>query len=132
MTKAERAEMYDDYLREEGYLPQIDDDGDVVFKMEGRTLLILIDPKDDEFLQVCLPNFWPIESEEERERAMGAANQTTAQTKVAKVFPVADNMWATVELFCAPPEIFKAIFRRSLSALVAATETFRDQMNVQA
>lgn len=129
MTKAERAKMYEDFLREEGYLPQIDNDGDVVFKMEGRTFLILIDPKDDEFLQVCLPNFWPIESEDERERAQVAANYATEQTKVAKVFPVADNMWATAELFCSPPEMFKPVFRRFLSAITTAVETFRDRMN---
>ncbi len=129
MTKQERAEMYRKYLTEEGYAPKIDDDGDVTFKYEGRYYFIAVDQNDEEFFQLVFPNFWPIESDAERDKVAKVALQATAKTKVAKVFPVHDNTWALIEMFCSPPEVFKAVFRRSLSALQASVEHFRQGMH---
>ena len=128
MTKQERAEMYRGFLAEEGYVPKIDGDGDVTFKYEGGGYFIGVDEKDEEFFRLVFPSFWSIESEVEREKVAKAALQATAETKVAKVFPVRDNTWASIEMFCSPPEAFKAVFRRSLSALQASVESFREGM----
>lgn len=102
MTKQERSEMYRKYLTEEGYAPKIDDDGDVRFKYEGRYYFIAVDENDEEFFQLVFPNFWTIESDAERDKVAKAAIQATAKTKVAKVFPVNDNTWALIEMFCSP------------------------------
>ncbi len=128
MSKLERAEMYCEFLRNEGYRPEIDDDGDVVFREGGRVYLILIDENDDEFFRVVFPNFWSIESEEERERVERAALYATAMTKVAKVFPVRNNVWATIEMFVSPIEGFKAVFERSIRALHVAVQSFVGKM----
>lgn len=128
MTKQERTDMYVQYLTEEGYAPKVDNDGDVFFKFEGRGYVILIGEKDEEFFSLAFPNFWSLESDAERAKAVDAALHATKQTKVAKVFPVKDDTWATVELFCCPPDAFKSVFRRSLSALRAAVENFRTKM----
>lgn len=129
MTKQERAEMYRSYLVDEGYAPKIDDDGDVAFKFEGRSYYIAVSADDEHYFRLVFPAFWQVESEEERERMKTAALHATAETKVAKVFLVRDNTWASVEMFCAPPEVFKPVFQRSLRALSAAAETFRTKMN---
>ena len=131
MTKQERAEMYRQYLAEEGYSPKIDDDGDVFFKFEGRGHVILVSEKDEEFFSLARPNFWSIESDAERAKVVDAALYATKETKVAKVFPVRDNTWATIEMFFCPPESFKGVFRRSLLALQAAIENFRKKMQEQ-
>ncbi|MDY0019503.1 MAG: hypothetical protein RBT47_05815 [Anaerolineae bacterium] len=128
MDKKQKSQMYEEFLRGEGYLPQIDADGDVVFKAEGKVYLIIIDERDEEFFRIAFPNFWPIESPEERAKVTQAALDATASTKVAKVFPVQDNVWATIELFCLPPENFKLVFRRSFSALQSAVTTFVGKM----
>jgi hypothetical protein len=131
MTKQERAELYRQYLVDEGYSPKVDDDGDVFFKFEGRCFVILVAEKDEEFFSLAYPNFWSIESDPERAKVVDAALYATKETKVAKVFPVRDNTWATIEMFCCPPEAFKTVFRRSLSALRAAVENFRKKMHEQ-
>jgi hypothetical protein len=128
MTKQERAEMYREYLTEEGYAPKIDDDGDVVFKFEGRGYFLAVDEEDEAFFRLVFPNFWSIESDYEREKVASAALRATAMTKVAKVFPVRDDTWASIEMFCSPPEVFKTVFRRSLTALQAGVENFREAM----
>ncbi|MDZ4201879.1 MAG: hypothetical protein U1C96_07005 [Gallionella sp.] len=128
MTKQEKAEMYRSYLAEEGFTPKLDDDGDISFKFEGKNYLIIIDEGDSEFFRLVYPWFWPIESEDEREKAAQAALYASTQTKVAKVYPVRDDTWAAVEIFCSPPEAFQAVFKRSLGALQAAVHNFRERM----
>jgi len=128
MTRSERAQAYMNILTEEGYRPSLDEDGDVVFKKEGRSYLILIDENDPRFFRLVFPNFWPIESELERARVVQAASATTGKIKVAKVFVVRDDVWATVELFVETPDSAKAVFERSMSVLTEAVDTFAEQM----
>ena len=129
MTKPEQAEMYKNYLAEEGYLPKIDSDGDVAFKCEGRTYVIIIDPDDDTFFHLSLPCFWSIASESERARVEQAALYATSRTKVAKVYQVKDNTVAAVEMFCSPPETFKTVFPKALRALQSCVLSFRSKMS---
>ena len=128
MTKQERAEMYRSYLAGEGYSPEIDDDGDILFKYEGHSFFIEVAEKDEEYFRVVFPNFWSIESEAERQKVSQASLHATHVTKVAKVFPVQDNTWAAIEMFCSPPEVFKASFRRCLIALQVSTKNFKEKM----
>ncbi len=129
MSKKERAEIFSDFLRAEGYMPQLDQDGDIIFKVEGRTYLIILDDEDEEFFRLVFPNFWSIDSPSERAQVEKAALQATAKTKVAKIFPTSnDNVWGTIELFSSKPEHIKPVFRRSLGALRSAVNTFVTQM----
>lgn len=126
MDRQERAQLYMDYLTAEGYRPSIDKDGDVVFKSEGRTYYIEVDEKDTEYFRLVFPNFWEIESEEELARVLYAANHATMATKVAKVYVRADgkDTIAAIEMFVSPPENFKPIFHRAMSALRASVNDF--------
>ncbi|MBN2199503.1 MAG: hypothetical protein JW747_06585 [Candidatus Aminicenantes bacterium] len=126
--KAELQKMYMDYLTEEGYKPEIDEDGDVRFKREGRNYFIQVDDKDLEFFRLVFPNFWPIESEEERTQVLAAADVSNAKSKVAKVYTVRDNIWASIEIFVAKPEHFKDVFKRSISALENGVANFVNKM----
>ena len=128
MTKEERTKMYNDYLQGEGFSPSVDSDGDVMFKQEGRSYLIQIDANDEDFFRIIFPNFWKIENDAERVKVEQAAMIATSNTKVAKVFPVRDNVWAAVELFCSPADSFKPVFVRSMSALQSAVDKFAETM----
>lgn len=128
VSKADRIQIVQDFLRNEGYAPQIDSDGDVVFKYEGRTYIVILDEGDTEFFRLVFPNFWPIEGLDERARVQQAALNATAGTKVAKVFLVRDNVWATTEMFVTNPEDALAVFKRIMSALQTAVQTFANEM----
>jgi len=129
MSKADHISMLGDYLRGEGYVPQIDEDGDLKFKYEGRSFWILLSEKDETFFQLVFPNFWEIESPEERIRVERAALLASADTKVAKVYPVKENVWASIEMFVSPMDAVRPVFNRSLRALQAAVEAFKVEMN---
>jgi len=129
VSKADNLQMYTDFLRAEGYVPQIDQDGDIVFKVEGGMYLILLDEKDDQFFRLIYPNFWSIESPNERIKVEKAALVATGNTKVAKVFPVGNNVWGAIEMFAASPEAIKPVFARALSALRTAVNSFKEEMH---
>lgn len=122
------AELYQNFLRAEGYMPEVDGDGDVVFKKEGTTFFIDITENDAEYFRIVCPNFWPIESDEERLRVLDACTKATARGKVAKIFIVRENVWASVEQFLSEPEQFKSIFERSMSALQNGIGLFVEEM----
>jgi hypothetical protein len=128
MTKAERAEMNCQYLREETYIPRIDSEGDVVFTGEGKTYTILIDPEDEAFFSITLFDIWSINNDAERVRVEQAALHATATTKVTKIWPTKDNTIACVELFCVPPESFKSVFEHAMRALQRGLTRFRNAM----
>jgi len=131
MDKEAKIAMYLEYLRDEGFRPTTDDDGDVKFKMEGGTYYISADMDDDPFFRIIYPNFWDIESSEELERAYRAANYASMETKVAKVYVRRDetDVHATIEIFVSPSENFRNVFMRAMSALQTAKNTFRERMH---
>ena len=54
MTKKDIAERYRQHLATQGYAPWIDEDGDVVFRCEGRTYCIIIDEDEPTFFRLIL------------------------------------------------------------------------------
>lgn len=127
-TKQESTQLMLDWLGNEGYRPSLDRDGDLVFKREGKSYLILFEEGDPMFMRLIFPNFWSIDSEAERAPIAQACTLASANTKVAKVFPVGDNVWASIELFCTSVGQFQGVFERSLSALGSAVERFVREM----
>ena len=117
VNKTAMQKMYTEYLKSEGYPVELDDDGDVLFKFEGNTYFIQIDPEDTDFFRIVLPNFWPVKDDSERQKVLEAVNYANAESKTSKLFIVRDNVWASIELFVTAPEDFKTIFKRSMSAL---------------
>ena len=124
MTRQERLDLYREFLDQEGFRPTIDEDGDLMFKVEGKTYFVFVDGTDTQFFRLVFPSFWSIENEEERAKAYVAAHDATAQTKVAKVFVVKNDTWASLELFCDPPETVRTVLTRGLSAVQSAVDTF--------
>jgi hypothetical protein len=115
-------------LKEEGFLPRIDEDGDLVFKSEGKTMFIPADSNDEEFLRISLPNFWSIDSDEERDAAAMVCCKVNKTVKVAKVCIVEDNVWASVELFASPIQSVHDVFLRCITVLNLAVAEFRREM----
>lgn len=124
-----KSDLYMDYLRQEGYVPKLDGDGDVQFKYEGMTCCLFSDEDDREYFRVVLPNFWPIESQDERVQAIAAAGVVTAGIKVGKVIIVKDNVWSSVEMLIDPIERFRDVFPRAMRILVMCVQRFRNEMN---
>ena len=127
-SREELQKFYIDTLEGMGYRPELDDDGDVRFRHEGHSYFVEVRDDDPMFFRVVLPNFWDIESPEERVRVVEAANSATGETKIAKVFIVRESTWCAVELFLPEQESFVPILQRCLLAIRGAVMSFTERM----
>jgi hypothetical protein len=119
------------YLKQQGYVPEVDEDGDIKFKYEGKTYYIIVDEDDPEFFQIVYPYFWEMESSAELQKAKSVISSVNRTTKVAKIYLTRDEDDASIsgEVFLKKPEDFKEIFSRLLSAMNLIREEFREEMN---
>ncbi len=122
-----------DYLEAEGYRPKYDEDGDLMFKAEGKTLFIDSTPNDEPFIRIMLPNIWEIESEAERLQAYRCASEVTMGIKSAKAYVnVHNNVHVTFESFYPNADAFCEVFHRCLSVTLGACNDFREAMRKEA
>jgi hypothetical protein len=130
MSKENLQQMYLTYLRGEGYSPEIDSDGDILFKVEGRTLFIIVYNEDLEYFKILYPYFWEIESEPEREKVAEAASYATRTTKVVRVYMESDDDTSIDAcILVEKPENFKIHFKRMIDAIFLARRKFIEKMN---
>jgi len=131
MSKQDLQNMYLSYLKDQGYQASIDPDGDVEFKSEGRTFYIIVDAKDLKSFRILYPNFWEIESDDEKAQVIKVANYINRTTKVAKVYLNSreDDVSMDANIFIDKPEDFKTFFPRMLDLLLEERREFREKMN---
>lgn len=105
-------------LREEGYCPSIDDDGDVKVKVQGLTMYIRTSDNDEEFLKVWLPNIWSIENDNERAKLHWVANKLNREYKCGKVYLTDEDTHIVCEIFISDTDNkLKSIVVRCLMIL---------------
>ena len=113
-----------EFLRDEGFRPEVERDDVMQFRLEGGTYVVTFDREDLPYVRLIYPNFWRIGEELEREHAVSAADAANRRIKVAKVFTSNDNVSASIELFLPDAGQFPKIFERALSALRAIVAEF--------
>ena len=126
MTKSERLRIYKTSLKEEGFEPKVDREGNLVFKFEGLPYVIEIEDQDEEFLRLAFKNFWMFDKASGHLGALIGALHATAETKVAKVCVRDGEVIASIELFLGSPEHLRPILLRSLNALKSAVNRFME------
>jgi hypothetical protein len=128
MTRSQLQQMYVTYLTEEGYQPEVDSDGDVTFKAEGRFFYISVDENDLEVFTIVYPYFWEIESESERNEALLAASNANRTTKIAKIYLTDDDTSIRGQTYLTKPDDFALFFRRMIDAMMMVRRKFVDEM----
>jgi hypothetical protein len=127
--KHERAEAFSAYLAGEGYQSQADGRGDLWFLSGGLKHCLVLDPDDEAYVRLLVPNIWRAKDDAERREAYEAANEATARTKVAKVWVADDGLVSvSLEMFVRSAADATATFRRSLDALSTAVTLFTEKM----
>lgn len=115
-------------LERQGFQPNIDKDGDMLFKFEGGDYYITIDKRDTNFIAIICPFFQKIR-EEERIKAISCAQEVTQKIKVAKVFVAKDLLFGTVEMFLLNEDFFSGnVWIRCLRAIQASKTLFSSLM----
>ena len=119
---------YLDFLASEGYRPEVDEDGDVRFRHEGRNLFLVPYPQDPCYFCVTLPGVVECEGPEEEARALEVANAVNRLMKSVKCVLVDGVVWISVEQFLERPESYRAVFARCVDVVGAAAWQVRERM----
>lgn len=123
MTKLER---YQSILADEGFRPEINTYGNIVFKFEGHRFVIVPYEDDDEYVCLMYPSLWNVRGDMERRRAVNCANTTTREKKVVKVFLEENERYvsATIEMYLVELDNLRPVLMRCLHTLLAAGRDF--------
>ncbi|MFC4427157.1 hypothetical protein [Deinococcus navajonensis] len=119
-----------DFLAEEGFRPALDDEGDVIFKYEGHTYLLLT-ASDEPTVLTLLPFFWPLDDAAERARAMAAAMYAHRHVRIGRVTVLEENVSASVNAYLPDESSFRAVLLSSLEGLKYLSIEFRKHMHAQ-
>ena len=129
-TREDLQSIYMEHLRQEGYLPLVDVDGDIQFKVSGDNFFIIVDENDLQFFQIYTGFSLGIVS---RDDALDAANSANRLSKTAKVSISSDDslriiVSITAELLLDDPMDFIPVFTRALSLIRNAENNFIRQL----
>ena len=121
-----RQSTYMAHLREEGYAPSIDNDGDIAFKREGYTYYVIIGKDDPTLLYVLLPNIKALNTDADRARAADAISRANMETKVAKAYLASQSRRVNIaaEMYLENPDHFAVLFKRLIGSIDTAREDF--------
>ena len=123
--KTSTTEMVLDFLRKEGFCPDVQDNGDVVFKYQMSLFLYVNNSEDEEFFQLVMPAICDV-TEDNREIMLEAVNKLNFNMKVVKATIYNDEVWLFFEnILDNSPEVGD-IIRRALSTLQGARHKFHE------
>ena len=121
-----------DVLKEEGYSPKIDEDGDVTFKCEGSTLLLDIHEDDPDYM--CLVHLCECkcENETERQKLFNTTAEINEEFKIIKISVEgelgSELVVFKVEALVDSREQFKLHLERWIELLMSVPREFYEKL----
>jgi hypothetical protein len=112
------------FLRDNGYEPVLDENGDVRFEAGGLKHVLSVCGNDAEFLLIVLRDLWPLETGRDRSAAIRASARATARTRGVKVCVVRGTVEAAFEMFIVRLDEVGPVLPRAIDALRSATRAF--------
>ena len=115
-----------EYLKSEGFHPEITDSYRVYFKFEGRPVYFNANPEDDQQFTLFIPNVCPVEASD-RDLAIKTAHYVGSRLLGVKVVVLDDNqVWVAHEAFAADISAFTAILNTVAERLLYGARDFID------
>ncbi len=113
-------------LEKMGYKPEIDNDGDIMFRYQMKSIFVMTGDEDEKYVSVMLPQFHEIVDGEET-LVLAVCNKMTRELKLAKVYvdQTFKNVTATCEFFYNNAEALEDCIAKSLELLGVIRTVFR-------
>lgn len=114
------------FLKEEGYMPEIDSDGDVKFKSEGRTYYISVSSIDENPMYITL--YIPFNNPDGYSGdAVVLATKALNKYKGVKVVCFDNSFRISAELYLRDADLFKESFYKLMSQIENVRGDFMDE-----
>lgn len=110
-----RSNIYQ-YLRTEGYVPEIDSDGDIKFKKEGDTFFVSVSKSDTSPYYVSLLSYYNYEKALSKEK-IAAALEELNLWKGVKVVLFSDSFAIQGSMFVNNAEAFTSVMPKLFSIM---------------
>ena len=113
-----------------GYCPEIDEDGDIKFAYQLKTIFVMTADDDEPYVSVMLPQFHDIEDGKETV-ALAVCNKMTRELKFAKVYidQTFNHVTATCEFYYSSKKSLLQNLERALELLGVIRTVFRNDMD---
>lgn len=113
-----RTEIFN-FLKEEGFTPEIDSDGDIKFKRQGNTCFVIIDEKNTSPMYVKMERYIAVPDNYSGLTSRLAAEQLSRRFKAIKCCYLASSntFRITAEMFLRSSEPFKEVFYQLCSSM---------------
>ena len=122
-----KADLILAWLSDEGFKHEVDEDGDVHFRYQGRDLYFTPD-EDENYFRLILPNIY-VADDENRFHVLEACNTITRDYKVLKAYLTPQgNLWLSIELFVDSTPDIQDFFERCCDILVHSYEDMRKEI----
>ena len=138
LTAEQRAQLYYKWFYQEGYNPkepEADEDKDfsIILKKEGLSIVVYFHANDPAFVRFILPNFFSLETEDEKINMYLAAEHVGRRCKLAKIqgntAEDPDDCWALVEFLHGNDELNPDLAERYIGMLLGGANEFRSKMS---
>ena len=111
------------YLKNEGFTPSIDDDGDINFKKEGDLHYVIIDEKEENPFYLTISLTRRMEEGYDMEKAISVAFDVEGY-KGIKIKLYKTSIVAQAQMFFQHPDHFKQVFYRTTQIMLWAMDEF--------
>ena len=113
-------------IREEGYFPRIENDGDVSFKINGTTFTFGTCAKGFVYGRI----YYRLKSEDKWPAIIAAQHVELSYVAIKTlVIPENESLIFSVESLCGSRETFRTFFNRALSILSDSVEMFKTKFH---
>lgn len=115
-----------EYLTKAGYCPEEEDFG-FIFKQKNLTFYIFWDDKDDQYIRLVLPNIYNVD-DNNRIKAIKAANEVNIEWKVIKALVFSDYVWVAAELLIDKDPNLADMIPRTIQILMSGRDSFYEHL----
>ena len=121
------AELAKNWLQEQGFKCNLDQDGDAIFKYEGANMYVSVDKDDPLFLKIVMPSIYEVENN--YSKVLEAVNKVCTRIKVIKALLVQNRVHLVIEMFVDTTPEVDDFFERCCDILIAGRRAFADALN---
>ena len=120
------SDLVENWLKEQGFKNERDDDGDLRFKYQGVNLFCCKDDYDKQFLRIIMPGIYQIDGD--RMKVLEAINTICSDLKAIKAFIVQDHLWLAIEMFIDSTPDIDDFIERCLDILIAGRQRIAQEI----
>lgn len=121
------AELAKNWLQEQGFKCNLDQDGDAIFKYEGANMYVSVDKDDPLFLKIVMPSIYEVENN--HSKVLEAVNKVCTRIKVIKALLVQNRVHLVIEMFVDTTPEVDDFFERCCDILIAGRRAFAEALN---